>query len=410
MNRAGHPFLRTRLSVHMFLTFAILGAWQTVLAQYLQDLGLTGKEVSLVLGCGALAAMLSPLVAGRIADRWLATERFLALSNLCCGGFLLAASRATTFGALWWLSIGAALFYVISIPLGTAMSMVHLPDSRDFPWVRLWGTVGWVAAGGFLWVWQSLTGRGIGDCYGVAGAIALLNGAYSITLPHTPPQPAGRRRGAAPGALALLKDPSLALFLGLLFCLQVSAAFYYARGAIFYHAAGVSKQALSVVMSIPQAAEIGAMLLLPAVYARFGAKWTVAAGIAAWAVRFGIYSLGHPLGLLVGAQVLHAAGFAFVRIAASVYVENVTPRELRATSQSLLSCLIDGAGAFLGVYVAGAVSDALFRESARWAAYWVIPAAASLAVLLAFLLGFRPRAAGGTASPPGTAPAPGAAP
>lgn len=391
--------LRIRLSVHMFLTFAILSAWTTVLAQYLDDLGFSGKETALVLGCTALAGMIAPLVAGQLADRWLATERFLALSNLLCGLFLLGAWRVTSFGGLWGLSFGAALFYVISIPLGTSMAMVHLPQpARDFPIVRVWGTVGWVAAAAFFTVWQHLTGRGLADGYAIAGVLSLLNAAYSLTLPHTPPPPVGAGASALRSTGRLLAQPSLGFMIALLFFIQICAAFYYNRGPVFFHDSGVSREMLPVAMGVAQAAEIATMFALAFVYTRLGAKATIALGIAAWAIRFGIYGAGPPVGALVAAQALHAPGFAFVRTAASLYVEQVCPRELRGTAQGLLSCAIDGAGPFLGTYVAGAAADFLFREGTRWGTFWTIPAAASGAILVVFLAGFRAKPATETRS------------
>lgn len=376
----------------MFLTFAVIGAWQTVLAQHLKELGFTGIQQGAIIGTGALAAMITPILAGQIADRWFPTERFLGLTNLATGVVLLLAYGQDSFEALWILMFANGLFYVTTIPLGTSLSFHHLPDPpRQFPVVRAWGTIGWIVAAGAFAAWLHLTGRSLRDCLAMGGILALANGLYSFTLPHTPPDRTAVRKFALGKVLSMLRDPSFVVFTVLLFAMQIFFGFYNVRAAIFYVDLGVGRENLSLVMGVGQIMEIAVLLLLPRLYAKTGAKTVLALGIAAWVVRFGIYSLMAPLWLMIAAQVLHGPGFGLMRIGASLYIDRIAARDVRASAQSFLSSFVDGSGMFVGGIVAGVVVD---KVATGWVDYWWIAGAGTAVILVAFLAGFKARDGG----------------
>jgi nucleoside transporter len=388
------PYLRTRLSLQMFLQFAIWGSWAPVLGRHLERIGLDAVQIGAIYGTGALATMISPLIAGQIADRWFATQKFLSVSYAAAGVLFFVAARTVDYETLWALSLGAMLFFAPTLALGNSISFHHLSDARaQFPAIRVWGTIGWIAAGwilaGWLHLWED---RPIGDCLNLAAVFAALNAAYCLTLPATPP----RRDAAEPFAvgkvLAMLKDGSFALFTVLAFLLMVFATFYYFRSANFFPAVGIQDKNLSIVTSIGQITEILTMFVLPWVFLRLGSKRTIALGILAWAVRFYIFAIGAPLELVIAAQALHGVCFAFVIAAAMIYVERVCAPDVRASAQSLLTFVTYGAGMFVGAWLGGTVSDHFTTEGvADWRSIWLVPTAGCAAVLLLFLAGFRAR-------------------
>ncbi|HXX94793.1 MAG TPA: MFS transporter, partial [Planctomycetota bacterium] len=199
-------------------------------------------------------------------------------------------------------------------------------------------------------------------------------------------------RSAMGKAVGMLRDPGFAFFTVLLFLLSVFSAAYYRGIAIFIRSSGVGEKWLSTVLSTGQGFEIVMVFALPILYVRFGAKTTIALGMAAWAARFGIFMIGRPLGLLVVGLALHGICFACGRIAATIYVDRICEKDARASAQSLLAVTVDGGGMLLGSLMAGAVSRHYFLGPTwDWRSIWLVPAVGSAVVLVAFLAGFRER-------------------
>ncbi|HZE98744.1 MAG TPA: MFS transporter [Planctomycetota bacterium] len=388
-----HAYLRTRLGFQMFLAGAVNGAWQPVLAPYLKQMGLGEFQIAVCLATAPVATMIAPLAAGQAADRWFASERLVALLSLGTGLLMLAARPLVGFLPFAGAFFATMLVAAPLIPMSTSLALQNLPDgARDFPVVRACMTTGHVAGANLLSLWLWLTHRGFADSLAVAGILALLNAAYTLTLPNTPPRRDAAGPSAAGKALGMLRDPGFALLVVLLFCVNLFGTSYYARGPLFLLGEGVSKEGLSALMSLGQVTEIFVVLLLPWIYGRWGAKGTIATGIAAWSVRYFLWSLGSPFAALVAAVAIHGVCFACARIAATIYVDRISPRDARASAQSLLSLTVDGSGNLLGNFLIGAVvTRHTVAGAVDWRSVWLVPAAGCAAVLVVFLAAFRPR-------------------
>jgi len=388
-----HPYLRARLGFQMFLCGAINGAWQPVLPPYLKQLGLGEFEIAVCLATVPVATLISPLMAGQAADRWVASERLVSLLSLLAGALMLAARPIEAFVPFVGAFFAAMLVAAPLIPMSTALSLQNLPDgARDFPLVRACMTLGHVSGANLLSLWLYLTHGSFRDCLLVAGLLAFLNALYSLTLPNTPP----RRIPAGPSAIGraagMLRDPGTALLFALLFLVQLFGTSYYARGPLFLLEEGVSREGLSSLMSIGQITEIFVVLLLPFIFGRWGPKGTIAIGIAAWSTRFFCWSMGSSVVTLVAAVALHGVCFACTRIASTIYVDRICPRDARASAQSLMSLGVDGSGNFLGNFLIGAVATHFTVGGAlHWHSVWMVPAVGCAAVLVVFLAAFRPR-------------------
>jgi nucleoside transporter len=375
----------------MFLSGAVIGVWTSAMMEYFHTLKFGEYQISLGASTFPIAAIVSSMIAGQIADRRMASERLMAICSLGASVLLFAAWKQTEFPSLWGLLLASALLASPVIPLGTAMSFRHLENApRNFPLVRVWATIGWVAGANLLSLWQWLTGRGLGDAMVLASALAVVNAAYCLTLPHTPPMHDKAGRSATGKALVMLRDPGFALFTILLFFLSLFSASYYRSIAIFIRSTGVTETWLSTVLSTGQGFEIVMVFALPLLYVRFGAKATIALGISAWTARFAIFMLGHPLWFMIVGLALHGICFACGRIAATIYVDRVCEKDARASAQSLLAVTVDGAGMLLGSLMAGAVSrHYLVGSTWDWRSIWLIPAVGCGGVLVAFVAGFR---------------------
>ena len=387
-----HPYLRTRLALQMFLAGAVFGAWQPVLPPYLEGLGFSQFQISLALAMVPIATMVATMVVGQAADRWMASERLLAMLNAGAGILLLLAASLTSFLPFVLVFAASMMLTVPLFSLATSLALQNLPDgARDFPAIRACGTFGHVCGANLLSLWLYFSHRSFSDSLSLAGLLAFVSAAYALTLPHTPPRRhAGR--SAISQAAGMLRDPGFALFIGLMFLVTLFGTAYCARGPLYLLASGVSKQGLSSLMSIGQATEVLVVLLLPLIYGRLGAKGTMAIGIGALALRFAFWAWGHSLVPLITAVALHGICFACGRIAATIYVDQVCPRDARASAQALLSLLCDGSGSFLGNFLIGAVvTQFTVAGVIDWRSVWLVPMLGYLGVLAAFLLGFRPR-------------------
>ncbi len=387
--------LAARLAVMMFLEFAAWGAWVPLLGNHLARLDFTEAQIASVYGTGALATMLAPLIGGQIADRWFRAERFLAASHLGAAVCFWIMASATSFGAVWVWSFAAMCCYAPTLGLTSAVALRHLADpARGFPRIRLFGTLGWIAAGGAVSLWLRLAAtRPLSDCLRAGAIVAAAHAAFSLVLPATPPSRDARSRFALAPTMAMLREPSYAVFVALSFVLMFALSFYYTFGGQFFEKAlGVDADTVPAFLLIGQLAEIATLALVPLAHRRLGAKRTIALGIACWTLRYAIWAIGAPRGLVIASQALHGMCFGFVFVVAMIYVDERAPADVRGSAQSFLTFVTYGAGMFVGSLVAGAAGrfSTTALGTVDWRRLFALPAAGSLIVLLAFAALFRP--------------------
>ena len=215
--------VRLQLSGLMFLQFAVWGAWANSFYDYLQKLTYTPTQAGWLTANMALGAVLASLAAGAIADRLMNAERLMGLCHLAGAGllYLLAGTGPGEYGAMFALTIGYALVFNPTLVLANAVAFRHVPDgTRDFPGVRVLGTVGWIVAGltvGALFASEAGgVKRTVADTNGpilLAAGLSAALGLYCFTLPRTPPT--GKAGDAIPmvKAFGLFRDPAFAVFL-----------------------------------------------------------------------------------------------------------------------------------------------------------------------------------------------------
>jgi nucleoside transporter len=429
------PLAMTRLGVMMFLEFFLWGSWMVPMGKYLSALFAGREDIGSIIGnaygTGSLAAIVAPLLVGLVADRFFPGQVVLGVLHLVGAALLYVVSQATDPATFYWTLLAAGLCFMPTLALVNSVSFDHLTEpQRQFPLVRVWGTIGWIVAGitvGSLLprllaadalpavVTDVLLGdRSANDAgrtnlpFLLAAATSLLLGLYSFTLPHSPPKGRGQQVSIARllglDAVGLLKSPAFAVFAIASFLVCIPLAVYYAKANEYISDMGIAATVglgSETVMTFGQMSEIGFMLLMPLLLARFGVKTMLIGGMAAWAARYVLFAYGgNAAWMLILAVALHGICYDFFFVTGQLYTDHVAPRELRASAQGLIALLTYGAGMYVGNMAFPAIAAGLTTEGGGfpWRPFWLTFAAMAAAVLVAFAIAFRARVRLGGAS------------
>jgi nucleoside transporter len=381
----------------MFLQYFIWGAWYVTVGTWLgTTLQFDGTQIGQAYGTTALAAMISPFFVGMVADRFFATEKVLAVLHLTGGVAMYFASMQTTFGAFYPLLLIHTLCYMPTLALTNAISFHNMADpGREFPAVRVLGTIGWIVVGFIL---GRLHIEATATPLRIAAAASLLMAAYCLFLPHTPPKSKGQKVTAREvlglDALALLRDRSFAIFILGSFLLCIPLQFYYAFTNLYLNEIGMAEPAAK--MTLGQMSEIGFMLLMPVLLVRLGIKGMMLSGMAAWTLRyllFGWGDAGSLVWMLYLGILLHGICYDFFFVTGQIYVDQQADLRIRGAAQGFIAFVTLGVGMYIGAWASGEVvaAYALPGGGHDWKSIWMVPAAGAAVVLILFAVFFRPR-------------------
>ncbi len=389
------------LCTMMFLQFFVWGSWYVTAGTFVPAMGWPQSTTGWVYSAGPIAAMISPLFLGLVADRFFASQRVLAAMHLlgavCMLVLIPGAIEAKDAALFEWYVLAYMLCYMPTLGLSNTVAFSHIRDAeRQFPLARVFGTLGWIAA-------VTLVSKGLAAdtkpvMFLVAGYSSLLMAALSWILPHTPPPAAGKRVSAAEtlglGAVPLLAQPAFAVFLLCSFLICIPLAGYYSFGNQF--AATVFENP-GFYMTFGQWAEVLFMLVMPLCFRRLGVKWMLAVGMLAWVVRYALFTFGAAATppnewLVLGGILLHGICYDFFFVTGQIYVDQQARREIRGQAQSLLVLVTQGLGMLIGAQVmTGIVTDhtPAGDRGVAWAEVWQWPAGFALLILLVFVALFR---------------------
>ncbi len=370
------------LSAVMFLEYAVWGAWAPVLAaRLLGPLKMSGKQTGWVYSTLPIACIVSPLLAGQLADKWVNTEWILAACHLIGAVLLFVAVKQRTFVGTFLVMLLYSLCYGATLPLVNAVLFAHVSDSGTQSWVFIWAPVAWALVGWTLTGWRVVRkGEGDGsDCLVFAGLLSVLMAVCCLFLPQTPPAD----KGGVPivDAFAMLQQPDFLIFIATSLVIAGLMQFYFLGSARFMTDMGISGKAVPATMAIAQIAQaIATIVALGTLLNSLGFRNTLALGAGCWVVLYAIYVAGRPKVLIVVAQALHGLAYVMFMIVGQVYAATVAPESIRSSMQALIFAATTGVGLFLGSQLAGIVMDRFSVEGKfQWTKIWAVPLAIMLA-------------------------------
>ncbi len=387
------------LCAMMFLQFFVWGSWYVTAGTLVPSLGWSQETTGWVYSAGPIAALISPLFLGLVADRFFASQRVLAAMHALGAVLMLVlipgAIEARNATGFEWYVLAYMLCYMPTLGLSNTVAFSHISDpEKQFPLARVFGTLGWIAA-------VTLVSKGLGAdkdpiMFQVAGFSSAAMALLSWFLPNTPPPAAGKQVGLGEtlglGALELLREPAFAVFLLSSFLVCIPLAGYYSFGSQF---AGTVWQEPGFYMTFGQWAEVLFMVVMPAFFARLGVKWMLAVGMLAWVVRYGLFSLAAgstpPTGWMVlGGILLHGICYDFFFVTGQIYVDQKARPQIRGQAQSLLVLVTQGLGMLIGAQaMTSVVTGNTVDTKADWGTIWLLPCLGALAILVVFVLLFR---------------------
>ncbi|PSQ54720.1 MAG: MFS transporter [Bacteroidetes bacterium QH_10_64_37] len=402
MNRT----IQARLSAMMFLEFFVWGAWYTTVAVFMSANGLEDLT-HWPFTVNPIAALVAPFFVGLIADRYFATQRVLGALHLLGAVFMLAAPSVVGYPLVFILLLLAYnLCYMPTMSLANTLAFHNMTDQESqFPVIRVFGTVGWIAAGllvsyvGVYFVGQGTQPEATAFPLYLTAGVSALYGLYSFTLPHTPPPAKGEevsiRSIVGIDALKKLGSPSFYVFLLSSFLISIPLAAYYNFTQVFLDNAGF--QDVAAVQTIGQMSEVLFMLLMPLFFVRLGVKWMLGVGMLAWVVRYALFAMGAPdvvTWMVIGGIALHGICYDFFFVTGQIYVDKKASDEVRGQAQGLIVLITYGAGMLIGAQAAGGLFNYFLGDAgqltlSQWYNFWWVPALFAGAVFVFFVLFFR---------------------
>lgn len=410
--------LKVRLAVMSFLEFAVWGAYLTSLGNYLGRIGLA-SDIKWFYAVQGIVSMFMPAIIGIVADRWIHAQRMLSLCHLlaavfmaAAGFYCLSAGDAVEFGPLFWLYTLSVAFFMPTIGLSnsvaySALTRMKLDTVKEFPPIRVFGTIGFICAMLFVNFTQFQT-----NCYQLftSAVLSVVLCVYALTLPDCPTSRSASgsiMEMLGLNAFALFKVKKMAIFFIFSMLLGVSLQITNGYGNIFItsfqdvaeFADTWGARNANALISLSQMSETLCILLIPFFLKRFGIKGTMFISMIAWVGRFGFFGIGNPgelVWLFVLSMIVYGVAFDFFNVSGSLYVDQETDPSIRSSAQGLFMIMTNGLGATIGTLSAGAVLDHfVFSQPAGieqidgWHTSWLVFAGYALVVAVLFLFIFK---------------------
>jgi nucleoside transporter len=385
-----------KLSLMMLLQYMMYAVWWVPLAAYLTNLEVSSTQKALILSSMAIGCMASPLV-GMLADRFWPAQKVLAGLNFVHAFMLFWAATTNNPDLLFISLLMAMLAYMPSWSLTSAIAMAHLP-SEDFPKVRVFGSVGWVASGIFSLIFIKLLNidfDGTHLPFYCGAGVSLLAAFFNFSLPHTPPLAKGQKATLIDTfglrTVNLMRDRNFSIFIIFSFLSMIPFAMYFSYFSEFL--LNINIKYISITINWGVLAEMGFLLLVPLALKIFGLRKTMIMGLAALSIRYFSFYIGgaimQPWMYYIGI-LIHGLIFGFFYVGGQIYIDKKAPGHLKSQAQGFIFLVTFGAGLLVGNFLSARLIHH-YKTAAGydWDAVWGITTLVSVGLMLGFLLLFR---------------------
>ncbi len=384
----------------MFFQYMMFAVWWVPLAAYLANLELSRNLTALILSSMAFGSVVSPMV-GMLADRYFRAQHVLAFSNFAIAVMLLLAANTSHPLGLFIILVIAMLFYMPTWALTSSITMFHV-GSDNFSKIRVFGTIGWIAAGIFSainsgWLGIDFDGTHLPFYYGAA--LSLVASLFNLTLPDTPPAAQGQKASLIDimgfRSVSMFRNRNFTTFIIIFVLSMIPFTMYWSYFSEYLADRGY--RLITITMSTGQVLEIFILLSVPFFIKKFGLRNTMMVGLAALAVRYlALYLAGDEAGLhfvLIGAGV-HGMIFGYYHLGAQIYTDRTAPDELKSQAQGLIFFITFAVGLFIGNFICGWIIKMFSTQTPdgihyQWDNIWGVTFIMSVFVLLAFLFFFK---------------------
>lgn len=401
--------IKFRLTVINFLQFFIWGAYLTSIGGYMYaTLQFKGEEIGTVFLTLGIASIFMPPVLGIVSDKWINAERLLGLMHIAGAGALYYASTVSSPSAMFWAMLLVCCAYMPTISLNNTVAYHVLKSNgfepqKDFPPIRVWGTIGFIAA---MWLTDIFHFTLNNGQLLFAAISSLVTGLYCFTLPAC--KPSNTKSGSLAAAfgldaLKLFGVNKMAIFF--IFSMFLGAALQITNqwGVPFIdhfkfnpaYADTIGVKYPNILVSISQISETVFIVTIPFFLRKYGIKTVMLMSMVAWCLRFALFGIGDPgsgLVFLILSMIVYGMAFDFFNISGSLFIEKETPANIRGSAQGLFMMMTNGIGAMMGSYGSGwLVQRYTHAQTTDWSAVWYIFSGYALVIAVLFALIFRYR-------------------
>jgi len=403
--------IKFRLILMNFMQFFIWGAWLlTIGAYWFQNKHWSGSQFGAIFSTMGISAIFMPALTGIISDRFVNAEKLYGIMHILGAATLFCLPLVQDPATFFWVMLVNMVFYMPTLSLSITVAYSALRGSnldvvKDYPPIRIWGTIGFIAA---LWAVSLTHNETSANQFYISSAVALALGIYSFTLPKCPPQlRLGEKRSLTErlglNAFALFKTPRFAIFFAFSMLLGAALQLTNAYGDTFLHdfaTVDLYKDTIAVkypaiIMSISQISETLFILAIPFFLRKFGIKYVMLFSMLAWVLRFGLFAFGNPsegLWMIVLSCIVYGMAFDFFNISGSLFVETQTTPAIRGSAQGLFMMMVNGFGALFGSFASGFIIDQFFTLASGtkdWQGIWLTFAGYALVIAIIFPFVFR---------------------
>lgn len=403
--------VKFRLTLMNFLQFFIWGSWLITIGVYwFQNKQWSGSEFGVIFSTMGIASIFMPALAGIVSDRWINAEKLLGMMHILGAMVLFSLPLVDNPTTFFWVILLNMIFYMPTLSLSITVAYTALKNNKkdvikDYPPIRIWGTIGFIAA---LWVVSLSGNEASSNQFYIASAVSLFLGVYAFTLPKCPPLAKKTETKSFVDALglrafSLFRQGNFAIFFLYSMLLGATLQLTNAYGDTFLHdfknvpeyANLLAVKYPAIIMSISQISETLFILAIPFFLRKFGIKYVMLFSMLAWVLRFGLFAFADPAGglwMIILSCIIYGMAFDFFNISGSLFVETQVDAKMRGSAQGLFMMMVNGFGALFGSFASGWIIEHFFTyadQSKDWTNIWITFAAYTLVLAVTFPFVFK---------------------